>query len=239
MIFIDPARRDTNGNRTYAIGDCTPNILGFIGELLNRTAIVMVKLSPMLDWHQTIEDINRASNSGNSVREVHIVSTQNECKELLLVLSERYESEMEVYCVNDDDVFVFTPSETQAVSFEPKPSKKLFVPNASVMKAGCFSEVESRFGIRQIACNSHLFVGSEDIVDFPGRVFDIECVTTMNKKELRKALNGIDRANISTRNFPLSPEQLRKRLKIKDGGDIYLFATTDENDEHIIYVCRR
>ena len=239
VIFIDPARRDTNGNRTYAIGDCTPNILGFIGELLNRTAIVMVKLSPMLDWHQTIEDINRASNSGNSVREVHIVSTQNECKELLLVLSERYESEMEVYCVNDDDVFVFTPSETQAVSFEPKPSKKLFVPNASVMKAGCFSEVESRFGIRQIACNSHLFVGSEDIVDFPGRVFDIECVTTMNKKELRKALNGIDRANISTRNFPLSPEQLRKRLKIKDGGDIYLFATTDENDEHIIYVCRR
>ena len=239
VIFIDPARRDSNGNRTYAIGDCTPNILDFIGELLKRTAVVMVKLSPMLDWHQTVVDINRASGSGNAVREVHIVSTQNECKELLLVLSERYESEMEVYCVNDDDVFVFTPSETQAVSFEPKPSKKLFVPNASVMKAGCFSEVESRFGIRQIACNSHLFVGSEDIVDFPGRVFDIECVTTMNKKELKKALDGIDRANISVRNFPLSPEQLRKRLKIKDGGDVYLFATTDENDEHIIYVCKR
>ena len=239
VIFIDPARRDSNGNRTYAIGDCTPNILDFIGELLNGAAVVMVKLSPMLDWHQTIEDINRASGSGNAIREVHIVSTQNECKELLLVLSERYESEMEVYCVNDDDVFVFTPSETQAVSFEPKPSKKLFVPNASVMKAGCFSEVESRFGIRQIACNSHLFVGSEDIVDFPGRVFDIECVTTMNKKELKKALDGIDRANISVRNFPLSPEQLRKRLKIKEGGDVYLFATTYENDEHIIYVCKR
>ena len=107
------------------------------------------------------------------------------------------------------------------------------------MKAGCFSEVESRFGIRQIARNSHLFVGSEDILGFPGRVFDIECVTTMNKKELKKALDGIDRANISVRNFPLSPEQLRKRLKIKDGGDVYLFATTDENDEHIIYVCKR
>ena len=239
VMFIDPARRDTNGNRTYAIGDCTPNILDFIGELLKKTVVVMVKLSPMLDWHQTVEDINRASSSGNAVRKVHIVSTQNECKELLLVLSERYESEMEVYCVNDDDVFVFTPSENKAVTFEPKPSKKLFVPNASVMKAGCFSEVESRFGIRQIASSSHLFIGSEGVVGFPGRVFDIECVTTMNKKELKKALNGIDRANISVRNLPLSPEQLRKRLKIKDGGDVYLFATTDENDEHIIYVCKR
>jgi 16S rRNA G966 N2-methylase RsmD len=236
VVFIDPARRDTNGNRTYAIGDCTPNILDFIGELLNRTAVVMVKLSPMLDWHQTVEDINRASGSGNAVREVHIVSTQNECKELLLVLSERYESALEIYCVNDDDVFVFTPSETKTIALEVKSSKKLFVPNASVMKAGCFSEIEARFGIRQIGKNSHLFIGGEDIVGFPGRVFNILCVTTMNKKELKSALAGIDRANITTRNFPLSPEQLRKRLKIKDGGDIYLFATTTDEEEHIIYV---
>lgn len=236
IVFIDPARRDTNGNRTYAIGDCTPNILDFIGELLNRTAVVMVKLSPMLDWHQTVEDINRASGSGNAVREVHIVSTQNECKELLLVLSERYESELEVYCVNDDDVFVFTPGEANSSISESRSTEKLFVPNASVMKAGCFPEIETRFGIRQIGKNSHLFIGSEDIVGFPGRVFNILSVTTMNKKELKSALAGIDRANISVRNFPLSPEQLRKRLKIKDGGDIYLFATTTDEEEHIIYV---
>lgn len=236
VVFIDPARRDTNGNRTYAIGDCTPNILDFIGELLNRTAVVMVKLSPMLDWHQTVEDINRASGSGNAVREVHIVSTQNECKELLLVLSERYESELEVYCVNDDDVFVFTPGKANAAISESRSTEKLFVPNASVMKAGCFSEVESLFGIRQIGKNSHLFIGGEDIVGFPGRVFNILSVTTMNKKELKSALAGIDKANISVRNFPLSPEQLRKRLKIKDGGDIYLFATTTDEEEHVIYV---
>ena len=236
IVFIDPARRDTNGNRTYAIGDCTPNILDFIGELLKKTAIVMVKLSPMLDWHQTVEDINRASCSGNAVREVHIVSTQNECKELLLVLSERNESALEVYCVNDDDVFVFTPGEANSPISESRSTEKLFVPNASVMKAGCFPEIETRFGIRQIGKNSHLFIGSEDIVGFPGRVFNILCVTTMNKKELKSALAGIDRANISVRNFPLSPEQLRKRLKIKDGGDIYLFATTTDEEEHIIYV---
>ena len=236
IVFIDPARRDTNGNRTYAIGDCTPNILDFIGELLKKTAIVMVKLSPMLDWHQTVEDINRASGSGNAVREVHIVSTQNECKELLLVLSERYESELEVYCVNDDDVFVFTPGEANSPISESRSTEKLFVPNASVMKAGCFPEIEARFGIRQIGKNSHLFIGSEDIVGFPGRLFNILSVTTMNKKELKSALAGIDRANISVRNFPLSPEQLRKRLKIKDGGDIYLFATTTDEEEHVIYV---
>ena len=236
IVFIDPARRDTNGNRTYAIGDCTPNILDFIGELLNRTAVVMVKLSPMLDWHQTVEDINRASGSGNAVREVHIVSTQNECKELLLVLSERCESELEVHCVNDDDVFVFTPGEANSPISKSRSTEKLFVPNASVMKAGCFPEIETRFGIRQIGKNSHLFIGSEDIVGFPGRVFNILCVTTMNKKELKSALAGIDKANISVRNFPLSPEQLRKRLKIKDGGDIYLFATTTDEEEHVIYV---
>ena len=236
VVFIDPARRDTNGNRTYAIGDCTPNILDFIGELLKKTVVVMVKLSPMLDWHQTVEDINRASCSGNAVREVHIVSTQNECKELLLVLSERYESALEVYCVNDDDVFVFTPNEAKTTALEVKSSKKLFVPNASVMKAGCFPEIETRFGIRQIGKNSHLFVGDEIVEGFPGRVFNILGVTTMNKKELKSALAGIDRANITTRNFPLSPEQLRKRLKLKDGGDIYLFATTTDNEEHVIYV---
>ncbi len=236
VVFIDPARRDTNGNRTYAIGDCTPNILDFIGVLLKKTAVVMVKLSPMLDWHQTVEDINRASSSGNAVREVHIVSTQNECKELLLVLSERYESALEVYCVNDDEVFVFTPGKANDSISESKNAEKLFVPNASVMKAGCFSELESRFGIKQIASNSHLFIGGEDVKGFPGRVFNILCITTMNKKELKKALDGIDRANISVRNFPLSPEQLRKRLKIKDGGDIYLFATTTDEEEHVIYV---
>ena len=239
VVFIDPARRDTNGNRTYAIGDCTPNILGFIGELLQRAALVMVKLSPMLDWHQTVEDLNRACESKDAVREVHIVSTQNECKELLIVLSERYESALEVHCVNDEETFVFSPNASVAQSpvvvSEPQ---KLYVPNASIMKAGCFVEIENAFGIRQIGKNSHLFVG-DSVSAFPGRVFNILCVTTMNKKELKSALSGIDRANIATRNFPLSPEQLRKRLKVKDGGDTYLFATTTDEGDHVIYVTKK
>lgn len=239
VVFIDPARRDTNGNRTYAIGDCTPNILGFIGELLQKAALVMVKLSPMLDWHQTVEDLNRACKNKDAVREVHIVSTQNECKELLIVLSERYESALEVHCVNDEETFVFSPNasviQSSATAFEPQ---KLYVPNASIMKTGCFVEIENAFGIRQIGKNSHLFVG-DYVSAFPGRVFNILCVTTMNKKELKSALSGIDRANIATRNFPLSPEQLRKRLKVKDGGDTYLFATTTDEGDHVIYVTKK
>ena len=239
VVFIDPTRRDTNGNRTYAIGDCAPNILGFIGELLQRASLVMVKLSPMLDWHQTVEDLNRACESKDAVREVHIVSTQNECKELLIVLSERYESTLEVHCVNDEETFVFSPNasviQSSATAFEPH---KLYVPNASIMKAGCFVEIENAFGIRQIGKNSHLFVG-DSVSAFPGRVFNILCVTTMNKKELKSALSGIDRANIATRNFPLSPEQLRKRLKVKDGGVIYLFATTTDEGDHVIYVTKK
>lgn len=242
VIFIDPARRDNNGNRTYAIGDCTPNILDFIGELLQTVAVVMVKLSPMLDWHQTVEDVNRASASGNAVKQVHIVSTQNECKELLLVLSERYGTPLEVYCVNDDEVFVYNPNHQHPspTTYYPTPiTQHLFVPNASIMKAGCFTEIENIFGLRQIGKNSHLFVGGDDVEAFPGRVFIIERVTSMNKKELKSALSGIESANIATRNFPLSPEQLRKRLKVKDGGDVYLFATTNDAGEHLIYVCRR
>lgn len=242
VIFIDPARRDTNGNRTYAIGDCTPNVLDFIGGLLQTVAVVMVKLSPMLDWHQTVEDINRASASGNAVKQVHIVSTQNECKELLLVLCERYETPLEVYCVNDDEVFVYNPNHQHPspTTHYPTPiTQHLFVPNASIMKAGCFTEIENAFGLRQIGKNSHLFVGGDDVEAFPGRVFIIERVTSMNKKELKSALSGIESANIATRNFPLSPEQLRKRLKVKDGGDVYLFATTNDAGEHLIYVCRR
>ena len=199
----------------------------------------MVKLSPMLDWHQTVEELNRACESKDAVREVHIVSTQNECKELLIVLSERYESALEVHCVNDEETFVFSPNASVAqspvVASEPQ---KLYVPNASIMKAGCFMEIENTFGIRQIGKNSHLFVG-DSVSAFPGRVFNILCVTTMNKKELKSALSGIDRANIATRNFPLSPEQLRKRLKVKDGGDTYLFATTTDEGDHVIYVTRK
>lgn len=252
--FLDPARRDGAGGRTYAIGDCTPNILGFVDGLVERSQVVMVKLSPMLDWHATVADVNSATKDGDIVREVHIVSVHNECKELLLVLSDKWHSPLKVVCSDlPGDEFVFYPdsagnhdrqrseeTEHSANSCDSvEATEYLYAPNASIMKAGCFSELENHYGIKQVSRNSHLFLAPLQIDAFPGRKFQIFAVSSLNKKELKVALKDIARANIATRNFPLSPEQLRKRLKLKDGGDTYIFATTTAKDEHVLFVCRK
>lgn len=243
-VFIDPARRDANGNRTYAIADCTPDVIGFIDKLVKVATVVMIKLSPMLDWHATVRDINKAVEGSDAVREVHIVSTANECKELLIVVSVKYNEPMRLVCVNDDQVFeVGNEGEDEGrdkitVNYELSTMnyKTLSLPNASVMKAGCFDLLCRKFGVRQISKNSHIFLSDRNVADFPGKTYRIEKVTGMGKKELRQALQGIDRANIATRNFPMSPDQLRKRLKLKDGGDLYIFATTDDKGEHLLFI---
>ena len=115
----------------------------------------------------------------------------------------------------------------------------LLVPNAAVMKASCFGQISEVFGIAPLSANSHLFVSPVPVEDFPGSAFRIECVTTMNKKELRTALNGITHANIAVRNFPMSAADLRKRLKMQDGGNVFIFATTLHDNSHVLIVCRR
>ena len=232
LIFIDPARRDEHGARTYGIADCTPNVLEIIDEMLEKAPRVMIKLSPMLDWQKAAADIARVS-------QVHIVSVANECKELLLVV-ERNSKPLQIFCVNDDQVFSYSNSD-EIGNFAPQTSEPqyLYEPNASVMKAGCFQLLSTRFGISQPDKNSHLFLSDMPIADFPGRGFAIERISTMNKKELKTALAGISQANIATRNFPLSVAELRKRLKLKDGGDTYIFATTSAQKGHLLLVCRK
>ena len=232
LIFIDPARRDEHGARTYGIADCTPNVLGMIDEMLEKTPRVMIKLSPMLDWQKAASDVGRVS-------QVHIVSVANECKELLLVV-ERDSKPLQIFCVNDDQVFSYSSTD-EIGNFTPQTSEPqyLYEPNASVMKAGCFQLLSTRFGMSQPDKNSHLFLSDKPIADFPGRGFNIERTSTMNKKELKTALAGISQANIATRNFPLSVAELRKRLKLKDGGDTYIFATTSAQKGHLLLVCRK
>ena len=239
LIFLDPARRDDHGARTYGIADCTPNVLELRDELFEKADRVMLKLSPMLDWRKAVEDLGH-------VNEVHIVSVDNECKELLLILSKE-KKPLKLLCVNNNQVFegdqgdwlnersiaeirVPVPMSSQAYLFEP---------NASIMKAGCFTLLEQRFNVSQLDKNSHLFVSNHDISDFPGRRFTIEKTTSMNKRELKTALAGIDKANITVRNFPLSVAELRKRLKLKDGGNLYLFATTLADGQHQLFLCRK
>ena len=249
MIFMDPARRDHHGARTYGISDCTPNVLEIKDELLQKADVVMLKLSPMLDWHKAISDLGE-----EHVKEVHIVSIQNECKELLLVLEngeKRRSTEDRGYtlhCVNfnsDGSMQQFKiPASPISHSTFPIPhspsliSHFLYEPNASIMKAGCFAEVEQSFEVSQLAPNSHLFASDQAIADFPGRKFRVTAVTSMNKQELKQALKDIRQANIAVRNFPMSVADLRKRLKLSEGGNDYIFATTLTEGRKVLIICQ-
>ena len=296
VIFMDPARRDDHGGRTYALADCTPNVLELMDKLTKYQGdecVVLLKLSPMLDWRKAVSDIG-----SERVREVHIVSVGGECKELLLAVEcqgnkvtkcqgNKNESgdETALFCVNlesDDPSFVL-PSireEHTALPYAtPQPGDILFEPNASLMKAGCFAALSERYGVAPLAHDSHLFLQSNKVTRYqgttsllafgakrrknkvteeqgdkgtreqgdkgdrlPGRVFRVEAVTTMGKRELRQALQGIAQANITTRNFPMKPEELRRKLKLKEGGDTYIFATTlapteGNQKRHVLLIC--
>ena len=249
MVFLDPARRDQHGAKTVMLADCTPDVVQLLPQLLKKSRFTMLKLSPMLDWHKAVEDLQ------GTVREVHIVSVGGECKELLLVLSEEIESELKVYCADLEagggsspslpshvSLFVYAPGSPRPApnsKLKTQDSKFLHEPNASIMKAGCFDELAAAYGVSPVSRNSHLFLSAEPVDGFPGRVFSIERVTTLNKRELRQALAGIEKANIATRNFPLSVAELRKRLKLKDGGDVYIFATTTAEGEHVLLISRK
>ena len=252
IIFIDPARRDDAGNKVVSLKDCTPDVTVLQEEMLSKADYVIIKLSPMLDWHRAISELSH-------VREVHIISVNNECKELLLVLSARNMGDMEassadgevkhagnlrIYCVNDAQSFVCDEldMESSPVRIAPpvlEEMQYLYEPNASLMKAGCFGVLSDRYDARMLSKNSHLFVSQAPIEAFPGRSFRIIAISSFNKKELKRHLSGITKANIATRNFPLSVAELRKRLKLKDGGETYIFATTLSDESHILVITEK
>ena len=237
LIFIDPARRDDAGNKVVSLKDCTPDVTLLQEEMLSKADYVIIKLSPMLDWHRALSELN-------CVKEVHIISVNNECKELLLVLSARNMGNLRIYCVNDAQSFVCEESDMESSSVKIAPftleeMQYLYEPNASLMKAGCFSVLSERYGARMLSKNSHLFVSREPIAVFPGRSFRIIAISSFNKKELKRHLSGITKANIATRNFPLSVAELRKRLKLKDGGETYIFATTLSDESHVLVITEK
>ena len=252
LIFIDPARRDDAGNKVVSLKDCTPDVTVLQEEMLSKADYVIIKLSPMLDWHRAISELSH-------VREVHIISVNNECKELLLVLSARNMGDMEaspadgevkhagnlrIYCVNDAQSFVYDEldMESSPVRIAPpvlEEMQYLYEPNASLMKAGCFGVLSDRYDARMLSKNSHLFVSQAPIEAFPGRSFRIIAISSFNKKELKRHLSGITKANIATRNFPLSVAELRKRLKLKDGGETYIFATTLSDESHVLVITEK
>jgi hypothetical protein len=241
FLFIDPARRDTQGRKTVALADCSPDLQTLCPMLLSRACYVMAKLSPMLDINQAVAQLT-------NVCEVHVLSVSGECKELLLVLSAQPSavSGPTTYCTLLDGkggavTCSFAADEERLAQplYAISLGACLYEPDAAVMKAGQFKSIAVRFGLRQLAPNSHLYTSDVPAPDFPGRRFVIEQVYSFSKQDLKALSASCRQANIAVRNFPATPADLRKRLKMQDGGDVYLFATTLSDRQRVLIRCRK
>ncbi len=234
LIFLDPARRDKNGKKTVEIKDCEPDVATLKDILLSKCDRMMLKLSPMLDIKSAIRDLG-------CVEEVHVVAVDNECKELLFVCKKDAEFKRIVAAnIKTDgkmEILESTASSSGCPTYS-SPLSYLYEPNVAILKANICDCLASD-KVKKIAPFSHIFTSDELHENFPGRKFEVEKSFSMNKKELKENLDGIKRANITCRNFPLQADELRKRLGIKDGGDKYIIATTDENGNHLLTICRK
>lgn len=234
-IFVDPARRDGDGRKVVALSDCEPNILEL--DLLSKADMAMVKCSPMLD-------ITMACRQLGCVSDIYIVSVNNECKELLLVLNSSCFTTVTTHCVNflkdgGTQMFSFTQDEEDFAEtrYSSEIGKYLYEPNASVQKAGCPKSL-SKYHVNKLHPNSNLYTSYEHAHHFPGRIFEVVEVLGFSKADIKR-VQAMQKANITVRNFPESVQQLRKRLKLADGGDSYIFATTIADGSKVLIVCRK
>ena len=233
-IFVDPARRDGDGRKVVALNDCEPNVVEL--DLMSKADKAMIKCSPMLD-------ITMACRQLEHVSSVHIVSVNNECKELLIMLDSDDSTTFTTHCVNimkdGMQTFSFTQDEedSASISYCNEVGKYLYEPNASVQKAGCPKSL-SKYNVKKLHPNSHLYTSDELVNNFPGRIFEIIEVLGFSKAEIKR-VQALGKANITVRNFPESVQLLRKRLKLTDGGDSYIFATTLNNGSKVLLSCRK
>lgn len=239
FIYIDPARRDTKGQKTVSIEDCTPNLLDIQPLLDYKADKVMIKLSPMLD-------ISLALKSLTNITEVHVVSVNNECKELLFIKDRASKGqEPTLHCVNlsaNQAPFTFTKQEEEdinTISYTSVVGAYIYEPNASLMKAGAYKILSQTYNLEKLHPSSHLYTSNILVNDFPGRCFKVIAVSSLNKKDIKKDLSNIQQANVATRNFPLKAEELKKRLRLKDGGAIYIFGTTVADNQKVIVICEK
>lgn len=236
-IFIDPARRDGDGRKVVALSECEPDVVALEEQLLDKANKVLVKCSPMLD-------ISLACRQLKNVEAVHVVAVNNECKELLLVLGRDGCNGCDVHCVNilkngvQEFVFGMSEEASAQVSYCNEVGRYLYEPNPSIQKAGCPNILSYRFGIEKLHPNSQLYTSGTYVPSFPGRAFEVVEVLGFSKADVKK-IQSLQKANITVRNFPESVQQLRKRLKLVDGGDSYIFATTLANGNKVLAICRK
>ena len=233
-IYIDPSRRNDLKGKVFLLKDCLPNVPENIDFLFTKSNTILIKNSPMLDISSTLNELKY-------VKEIHVVAVNNEVKELLFLLEKEYESIIQVKTVNllknNTQEFIFNIDSKQNLKYS-LPVNYLYEPNAAILKSGGFNEVASQYKTNKLHQHSHLYTSEELVIDFPGRTFKIENIYPYNKKKLKKQLT-ISKANITTRNFPKSVAQIRIETKLKDGGDTYLFFTTNCNNELIVICCSK
>jgi len=240
LLFIDPARRDAQGGKVIALSDCEPDIASIKASLFAKAPLVLVKLSPMLDITLALRQLPETT-------QVHVVSVDGECKELLFIMSvENLVQEPRIFCVNlrsngSTQTYCFTKSEEHSAvcRFADTPRKYLYEPNASLLKAGAFSILTQAFDLYKLHPNSHLYTSETLVSDFPGRSFTIEAVFSLHPKDLKAHLGNLTKANISVRNFPETVAQLRKKTKLNEGGDTFLFATTLFDGRKVLLKCKK
>jgi len=233
-VYLDPARRDDYGGKIFLLEQCSPNVPDNLKLLFQKSDNILVKSSPLLDLSAGVSELRK-------VVEIHIVSVNNEVKELLWILNRSISNEIKVKTINisnkETQVFEAILDEEAGTPEFSLPLNYLYEPNPAIMKSKLFSALSSETNTYKLQSNSHLFT-SKELRVFPGRSFEILEIISYNKKSLKKSLK-LKKANITTRNFPKSVKEIRKELKIDDGGDDYLFFTTDLNNDKIVVVCRK
>lgn len=230
-IYVDPSRRNESKGKVFLLEDCLPNVPEQLDLLFKYSNNILLKLSPVLDIKATIQDLS-------FVKEIHIIALKNEVKELLFILQNGFKNEIKIKSVNikkESNEFFESVYHTSTLASFSLPKTYLYEPNASILKAGLFNEVSDQLNIDKLHINSHLYT-NDDLIYFPGRRFKITHVLSYNKKELKKLIPS-QKANITTRNFPETVKQIRKKIGFKDGGNNFLFFTTNMDNKHIVLVC--
>ncbi len=239
VVYLDPARRDENGHKVVSVSDCSPDVSALRERLLEVAQDVLVKLSPMLDISLAVRQLER-------VQRVYVVSVQNECKELLLHLRRGCAGECGIECVNfgaDGRMSRFSvePGDRCAGVTRMAESVKryLYEPDSAIMKAGVFGAVCAEYQVEKLHPNSHLFTSERAVEGFPGRVFSVERVVPFSKSGMAEVKRAAEAANVAVRNFPMAAEALRKRLGVKDGGEVYLFGTTLNDGDKVLIMTKK
>ncbi|UGS22245.1 class I SAM-dependent methyltransferase [Flavobacterium cyclinae] len=232
-IYIDPSRRNDAKGKVFMLADCLPNVVALQDFYFQFTDIILIKTAPILDLHAGLLELKNVS-------EIHIVAVENEVKELLWKIVKNFNESPEIFAINlekeKQTITKIESTKSYFVSYS-LPKKYLYEPNASLMKSGGFEAVSELFAIGKLHQHSHLYT-SDELIDFPGRKFQIDLIVPFQKKEITQHLQG-KKMNVSTRNFPIKPEDLKKKYKILDGGTIFAFFTTNLKNEKIVVLCTK